>query len=712
MSTLVASLEANADTYVRADADVRINDNYGKDPNMNIGTGRGSRYRKRGEADAMRCLVHFNTHDLPTTVDRAVLELVVHGYGGTPRGPFDVTVHRVTSAWNEGNGSEVGPGFVPHAVGTDPASGVAWEAIDEENESQPDFDDKPVASAGIDPMSDVAGTVVTWDVTSLVRDWVSRKHPNYGLMLRDATGDGRFRELRLATRECENHPFPTRMRGPRLQVFADASFKSEISRTKAATVDRVGDPTVTRSGDFVCRVRQRDLVESHSEHLLLDPTPDIIYPGSVLDAGSVSTGEYRPLIGERTPLTISISTEFIADGDVFEVVGQPSLSGIRSAKNRLVQRAVTGSNPANVSADIHQAHSTEQLRVELGGQYKKGAMEISAGLDLRSESTKARMLVRYQQVYYTIDVDRPDGEGGFFKDREVQPGDAYVSSVTYGRLLIFSFESDEGLDQLESSLNAVVGETFDVDARLSHRQTIERSTCKVLIRGGGRAGLETITDEKKIAAINRYIESGAEFSKESPAYPLAYRLRFLSDHALAQSNLSTTFTERQCAKVTSRHKCVVKKIEYTNGVEARQELFGRINVDFLESREDPEPVATKTVWNKDIKHSIDVRKEHAIALGGSLTHTYTKWHNPFDEGANQVRDTAFLRVHGRISDVAVGVKIVWTPFPVPRPTRRAQVIGDFSHEVMVATDVGEHVVDIKRGRTHVKVYYEVEPQYD
>jgi hypothetical protein len=54
------SLPALADTYVRADLDVRKNDNYGHERTMNIGTGRGSSIGPAGAQDAMRSFVMFD----------------------------------------------------------------------------------------------------------------------------------------------------------------------------------------------------------------------------------------------------------------------------------------------------------------------------------------------------------------------------------------------------------------------------------------------------------------------------------------------------------------------------------------------------------------------------------------------------------------------------------------------------------------------------
>jgi hypothetical protein len=62
-------------------------------------------------------------------------------------------------------------------------------------------------------------TVVQWDVTGLVKDWL-KGAPNYGLVLKDDTSDGTFRGVRFDSRSELNLtiPLPTLgvTKGPRL----------------------------------------------------------------------------------------------------------------------------------------------------------------------------------------------------------------------------------------------------------------------------------------------------------------------------------------------------------------------------------------------------------------------------------------------------------------------------------------------------------------
>lgn len=212
------SISAVADTYVRADFNLRKNDNYGLTRVMNVGTGRGSSVGAIGAADAMRSLIRFDLAGLPATIDKAVLELTVHSFGGSTASPYRIGVYAVTQPWQEGNGAEGYAELVTGATDPDSAAGVAWEASDKNNQAQPSSEPQPVAEITIDPQTTKPGNLVSWDITALVARWLKDPRSNYGLMLRDLTTAGEFRELRFGTREADMFMFPDGVRGPRLVI--------------------------------------------------------------------------------------------------------------------------------------------------------------------------------------------------------------------------------------------------------------------------------------------------------------------------------------------------------------------------------------------------------------------------------------------------------------------------------------------------------------
>jgi hypothetical protein len=220
------TLDADADTLVRTDVDARRNDNYGCEGGMQLGTGRGGGGIPWGGPDAMRSFIRFSMPSVSaTSVVHAELQVTIADFNqGTGSSVFLANVHRVVDSgpltpWVEGNGTTADP---PAAgcVNVDAASGMAWQGIDANNQTQPNVDPAIAASTTAVQGIQHRGDLLRWDVTSLVRSWLDGTLSNYGLMLRDPSSDGTFRELYLASRE-RGAP----LYGPRLVLTVAPTFR-------------------------------------------------------------------------------------------------------------------------------------------------------------------------------------------------------------------------------------------------------------------------------------------------------------------------------------------------------------------------------------------------------------------------------------------------------------------------------------------------------
>lgn len=238
-------LEAAADATVCTDTDKRANDNFGCDPFLKVGPGRGGGGLPFGDPDAQRALIQFDVSMFNQPVAQAVLELTISGFGlqGTPR-VHTLDVHRIVNSgartpWAEGNGDDAGAApRAPGCTDTNAAFGVAWMGVEDggdlNNHSQPDFDPTIYSTAMVDePGGALPGDTVTWDVTSLVNEWITGAQPNLGLVIRDPTSNGTFHHIILTSRDAElwngwtgRNWTPTGL-GPRLKITATISVAQD-----------------------------------------------------------------------------------------------------------------------------------------------------------------------------------------------------------------------------------------------------------------------------------------------------------------------------------------------------------------------------------------------------------------------------------------------------------------------------------------------------
>jgi thiol-activated cytolysin len=133
-------------------------------------------------------------------------------------------------------------------------------------------------------------------------------------------------------------------------------------------------------------------------------------------------------------------------GNVSVVVNDPKLSTVREAINSLMSTDFDVP-PANMGFDIYQAYSEQQLALSLRASYKTGVVNVQGGFDFSNKKVKTRLVAKFIQNYYTLDMDLPNQPSDLF-DGDVERSlfgtnmPMYVSSVTYGRMALFTIESE------------------------------------------------------------------------------------------------------------------------------------------------------------------------------------------------------------------------------------------------------------------------------
>jgi hypothetical protein len=225
---------------VRADLVIRENDNYGLQDFIEVGTGRQTANQLEGAADRMRALLHYNVSGLPElNLTSASVEASLLSFdNGLPSSVYTLNAHAITTTWlpspGEGNGFEGNRPQGASAALTDPdgANGTAWSGFGSNpdpfaanNGSQPSLDPTTLDSQTVLQRTAVTGDVLRWNVTSLVKRWLSKASPNHGIALKDSTTDNRFRSVRLGSREGEIYGLPRAVPGTRLALSWNPGVK-------------------------------------------------------------------------------------------------------------------------------------------------------------------------------------------------------------------------------------------------------------------------------------------------------------------------------------------------------------------------------------------------------------------------------------------------------------------------------------------------------
>lgn len=378
--------------------------------------------------------------------------------------------------------------------------------------------------------------------------------------------------------------------------------------------EQIGDVVteIDETTDTYCECTKYKASEAFSDVMLLDPTTSVIYPGSVLDGNSVTDGSYRQIVLPRAPLGISTNLPNF-DGDCRRTVENPSLSSVRSAMKEMIYDAnINGDTPAKTTFEIEEIYSAEQLELAIGANVKSSGVKVSAGFDFNKKEIRSRFLVKFIQVYYSVDVDAPSSPSGFFDPsvtaddfRNAVGGNAampvYVASVQYGRVAYFCMESEERSDSVGATLKATMktGVTkVQLDAAFSNNKYTKNMKISGTVSGGsGSDAMQAVTGKE---GMMKYILEGGNFSKTSPGAPVAFTLAKLSNNEIFSVINGTEYVARQCK---STNASIIP--QYFYGEEGDNDVYGRIYVQLYYEGENvlSDPVY---LFNKSKKEAVSV----------------------------------------------------------------------------------------------------------
>ncbi|HRI03158.1 MAG TPA: thiol-activated cytolysin family protein [Pyrinomonadaceae bacterium] len=314
-----------------------------------------------------------------------------------------------------------------------------------------------------------------------------------------------------------------------------------------------------------CSRTTKSLSHNFTDILVLQPTRGVIYPGSLLIADrGLTDGEPRALASlARAPIGLQIDLPG-AENDGSFTVGQPSDGSVGSAINGAlggwnnsgsyreghVDTSRSGSNSA-------VAYSREQFAMGLGFSSDWAQGPVSGLINNVSNGEKNVVGLVVKQVFYTVSVDPPESPAGFFAGGVTAAQaraafssssvPAYVSSVSYGRVMIFQMQTEKSVSaaEAEEALKYAAGL---VTASGNQKAVYDNILAGAEITGtmfgaGGQVTTETI----RAGSISAWIKGKAmTYSKANAGVPVSYTVNFLKDNAVAKVGTTTQYNAEDC----------------------------------------------------------------------------------------------------------------------------------------------------------------------
>lgn len=407
------------------------------------------------------------------------------------------------------------------------------------------------------------------------------------------------------------------------------------SAERNLTKKLVESPTAAPT-DFSCKNVKYKASAEYSENIILNSSTDVFFPGSIIKGESIENGKYIQLaVGNRSPVTISTSLRGIG-GSVAKTV-EPTLSATRQAVADILKQKSAGATPAQISFTIEEIFSKNQVNLAIGAGYNQDggaskAAEITGSFDFTKTNVKSRFLIKFVQTYYTIDVNSKARAADFFQDvSKLDAADLgqmpmYISSIVYGRIAYFGFESSTESAKMSSALKAVfrtANSKGDLTATTEQENIIKSSSIEATILGGSASS--AVGAISGIEGIKKYIREGANYSKDSPGVPIGFVFRSVHNGAIMSAILSTEYTVKQCTRTHSNYKVTVIDIRDAKGGDGLfdddYELYGSI----ILRPNHPTDAGYHYVWSysSDDYKSIDIGTSDKIIIDDSRNYKFT-----------------------------------------------------------------------------------------
>jgi len=191
----------------------------------------------------------------------------------------------------------------------------------------------------------------------------------------------------------------------------------------------------------------------------------------------------------------------------------------------------------------------------LGVSYSNGLSSVKNQFDFSNTEILSRTVIRFLQVYYSIDMDLPARPCDLF-DKSVSwesigkqisghVSPMYISTITYGRMALFTMESSYSSTQVHNALQASFKAIdTNVDLEMGYRQVLANSSIKATIIGG--SGSTAVLAVNGFDGLKEWITQGGNYNKDTPGAPLAYKLRYVCDNATGRIVMANDYFIKTC----------------------------------------------------------------------------------------------------------------------------------------------------------------------
>ncbi|MCU7852355.1 MAG: thiol-activated cytolysin family protein [Candidatus Thiodiazotropha sp. (ex Monitilora ramsayi)] len=332
---------------------------------------------------------------------------------------------------------------------------------------------------------------------------------------------------------------------------------SDLTRKQRDDTKKIGGKHQESEGKYVCDVQDYDLTKTPKEVVLFDANSAALWPGALWQGGPYIKYQIEQLpLQPRASLTL---TSDLPISDPSVVVESPSAASMAKAIETLRGRATSEGKPIGAKAiyNAREAYSVEQFSLDLGLSAEFASQKAKAALEWQQNAETRTIAAFFVQQMFTVSVPPPTTPSAFFDnltlsqitDQEqlgrmgAENPPLYVESVTYGRLLYFTFTSTATHTDMKAALDYAYrgGADIDVKTKAHYEKILNSSQVRVVPYGGPWQNAAKLINSAKLS--DYFDEKDAPLST---AVPISYRLNTLARGKSAAVAETTNYSERDC----------------------------------------------------------------------------------------------------------------------------------------------------------------------
>ena len=292
-------------------------------------------------------------------------------------------------------------------------------------------------------------------------------------------------------------------------AWPDPAPASDV-KSNPKPVDLAAKETDQNESVFQCTSYDHETTAVYDKIAWLAEESGPVKPGVVLQGRAFRTGQLLPVPVKRTPVKLSIN---LAVPNATRTIDAPDTASLQDAISKFqVEADALPDVPGNIQYNVEEVTTKEQISLSLGVHASYSGLLASARLDANishdSGLTQHTVVAKLVQPVYTISFadDALPTSASFFDpamtdadwQAQVAAGTisadnppVFISSVTYGRLVMVSLSSTQG-ESADTLKTLIEGSTaaFSASATLDASQQKEWSTLKhqEYQRGGSANG--------------------------------------------------------------------------------------------------------------------------------------------------------------------------------------------------------------------------------